>query len=239
MNKYSLNCLDMAELRKIANKIGLDIKEKTKKNIINSISNAISECENYKVKKYTKKGRLGEKGKEGTTYLVTDKNNNFFAMKTFKKTKSSKKLKKEYLLQKKASKMGITPLVYDYDICEKWIVMEKMDKHLFESPETILTKKQQERIIEIFQKLDKAGVFHNDSNFLNYMIKNDKIYIIDFGYSKDITPNLIKELKTDSPNYRLMLIGLVLKLKEFNFKEKTYKYLLKHINSNDRTLYKL
>ena len=165
---------------------------------------------------YTKYQQLGEKGKEGTTYLVKDKYGKEYAMKTFNKKKSPKTLKNEYLLQKKASGKNITPRVYTYDPVSKYIVMDKMDKHLYDDIKKtgIISKKQQLRILEIFEKLDESNVFHGDANLLNYMVKNEQIYIIDFGFSKEITPKLIKQLETNRPNYHLMTIGFILKANE-------------------------
>ena len=177
---------------------------------------------------YTKYQQLGEKGKEGTTYLVKDKYGKEYAMKTFNKKKSPNTLKNEYLLQKKASGKNITPHVYSYDPVSKYIVMDKMDKHLYDDIKKtgILSKKQQLRILEIFEKLDESNVFHGDANLLNYMVKNEQIYIIDFGFSKEITPKLIKQLETNRPNYHLMTIGFILKLKELEVSKKSYKYLI-------------
>ena len=53
-------------------------------------------------------------------------------MKQFKKTKSSKKLEIEFDLQKQVSKFNICPQVYDVNIIDKYIIMEKMDNHLID-----------------------------------------------------------------------------------------------------------
>ena len=179
-------------------------------------------------KKYIKLKRLGEKGKEGITYLVKDKKGNEYAMKTFKKTKSSKNLKKEYDFLKLASEQGISPKVYDYNLVEKYIVMEKMDSHLYEyidKHEGKVKIKDQKRIIEIFKKLDEINIFHNDPNICNYMLKNNIVYLIDYGLSKEITPKLIKNCNSKNPNTELMSIGFILKLKEKNIPEKSYFYI--------------
>ena len=218
---------------------------RSKTEMIEDISTAFSEYEEYKkekVDKYTRHKQLGEKGKEGITYLVTDHHDKEYAMKTFRKGKSSSRLHKEYSLQKKASKVGVAPRVYEYDTIGKWILMEKMDKHLYDQLEEkkgVLHKKQQLRLLEIFKKLDDAGVFHNDANICNYMIKEEEIYLIDYGFAKEITPKLKKKLGTDRPNGRLMLIGLVLKLKEMNLPEKSYKYLLREVSKEDKSKFNL
>lgn len=241
---YRLEKYNLSDLKKMANKMDLPAR-RSKAEMIEDISKAFAEYEEYKkekIDKYTRHKQLGEKGKEGTTYLVTDHNGKEYAMKTFKKSKSSSKLHKEYNLQKKASKAGVAPKVYDCDTVGKWILMEKMDSHLYEQlnkEKGSLSKKHQERLIEIFRKLDEIGVFHNDANLCNYMLKNGEIHLIDYGFAKEITPELKKKLGTDSPNSKLMLIGLILKLKECGSPEKSYKYLMRHVSKEDKTKFNL
>lgn len=241
---YRLEKYNLSELKKMATKMDLPLR-RSKTEMIEDISKAFGEYEEYKhekLDKYSRHKQLGEKGKEGTTYLVTDHSGKEYAMKTFRKGKSSSKLYNEYSLQKKAGKAGVAPRVHDYDTVGKWILMEKMDSHLYEylnKSQGILTKKQQERLLEIFRKLDEINVFHNDANLCNYMIKNGEIYLIDYGFAKEITPELKKKLGTETPNSKLMLIGLILKLKECKCPEKSYKYLIRHINKEDQTKFNL
>ena len=75
----------------------------------------------------------------------------------------------------------------------------------------------QKQIISIYKKLDRAQVFHGDANLLNYMCKGRKLYIIDFGMAKQITPNLIKKLGTETPNMHIMTLGLALKLRDLKY----------------------
>jgi len=245
MSDHNLEHYNFTELKKMAEKMCLPIR-RSKAEMIKDISTAFTEYEEYKkekIDKYTKHKQLGEKGKEGITYFVTDSSGKRYAMKTFRKAKSSATLEREYTLQKKASKAGVAPRVYDYDTVSKYIVMEKMDRHLFvdaNGSKTVdLTKSEQLRILEIFQKLDEVGVFHNDINILNFMVKKDQIYLIDYGFSKEITPKLCKTLRTDCPNCKLMTLGIVLKLKTNNAKSKSYKYLLRSISDEDKKSYGL
>jgi len=157
-------------------------------------------------------------------------------MKTFRKTKSSNTLKNEYNLQKQAANVGVSPRVVEYDSVSKYIVMEKMDLHLVDlmkKQKGNLQKCQQIQILEIFEKLDKVRIFHADSNILNYMLKGKKIYLIDFGFSKEITPRLCKKLGTDVPNMRMMTLGLVLKLKELKCPPSAWKYLKRKISEEE------
>jgi tRNA A-37 threonylcarbamoyl transferase component Bud32 len=230
---YNLEKYTLPELKKMAVKMELPMR-RSKSEMIQNISDAFKEYEEYKkekLDKYTKYEQLGDKGKEGVTYLVKDRHGKEYAMKTFRKDKSSNTLNTEYYLQKKAARAGISPNVYDCDTVSKYIVMDKMDRHLYDEIKRkgYLSKKYQERILFIFQKLDKVGVFHGDANILNYMIRDREVYIIDFGFSKEITPQLQKKLGTDNPNYILMTVGLILKLKELGMKENSYKYLKKSL----------
>ena len=152
------------------------------------------EEENKSNQKYNIIKQLGDAGKEGITFLVErKKDKKEFAMKTFKKTKSKKNILHEANCQNMASKTGICPKVIDIDLENNFIVMERLENHLYEvmkKQNGILTKSQQQQIYNIFKKLDDANVFHADSNILNYMFKDDKLFIIDFGMSKIIDEKL-------------------------------------------------
>lgn len=238
---YGLEKYDLKKLQYIAGKLGLKPKRK-KEDCIKDIEKCFNEYEKYRKTKdiWKKKNILGEKGKEGITYLVLDNRGKKYAMKTFREKKSINKLKLEYNLQKKASEVKVAPKIYDVDFVHKWIVMEKMDSHLYDKIiKEGLNRDNQERIIEIFKKLDKIGVFHNDANITNYMLKRGKIYLIDYGFSREITRELKKKLSTETPNLKLMTIGLVLKLKEIGLSIDNYKYLLNYISDEDKKNFKL
>ena len=238
MEKSSLQTYSFDELKKMAAEMGLQ-KKKRKLDYISAIQDAFNEYEIYKknkLDKYTKIKQLGNKGKEGITYLVKDLRDKTFAMKTFRKNKSSEALKQEYYFQKKASKIGISPRVVEYDSVSKYIVMEKMDSHLIDIMTTQngnLSRIQQSRIIDIFKKLDSIKIFQGDSNILNYMVKENTIYMIDFGLSKDISTKLIKHLGTETPNIDIMTLGLILKLKELGCPSSSWKYFKKYISTEN------
>ena len=238
MSYSGLDEYTFGELKKLAFDMGLKSR-RSRKEYIRDISHAFDEYKKYKtdkIDKYTKVRQLGNKGKEGVTYLVNDKNGKEFAMKTFRKTKSSNTLKREYSFQKRASLAGISPRVVEYDTVSKYIVMEKMDEHLLDvikNKKGELPRKYQQQIIDIFQTLDSIDVFHADSNILNYMLKNGKVYIIDFGFAKEINSRLTKKLKTNVPNVCFMTLGLVLKLRDMGCKPSSWKYLKKYISRDD------
>ena len=182
--------------------------------------------------KYIKKEQLGDKGKEARTFLVIDKFDCEYAMKIFRKNKASNKIVEEVTLQRKCSDAGISPKVVDYDTEKKFIVMEKMDGHLIDHMKMtkgILSENLQNQLISIYKKLDKLKIFHGDANILNYMMKDGKIFIIDFGFSKEITPAFLKKLNTSAANYDLMLLGFILKLKDMKTPKSSYAYLKNHL----------
>ena len=213
---------------------------RNKAGLIKEISLAFKEYETYKrdkIDRYNRGGQLGEKGKEGTTYLVTTKDGKEYAMKTFRKQKSSVNLRKEADLQKMAADFGASPNVIDIDTVSKYIVMEKMDMHLVDlmkQQDGILTKKQQQDIIALYKKLDKAGVFHGDANLLNYMYKGNKLYIIDFGMAREITAALVKKLGTENPNMQIMTLGMALKLRDLKCNQSSYSHITKHLSDDQK-----
>jgi hypothetical protein len=71
------------------------------------------------------------------------------------------------------------------------------------------------------------------------MLKGKKIYLIDFGFSKEITSRLCKKLGTNSPNMRMMTLGLVLKLKEMKCPPSAWKYLRPHISEEELERFKI
>ena len=240
MDYSQLEKYTCSELKMLAEKMDLRVY-RGKTDLIRVITEAFKEYEDYKkekIDKYERLEQLGEKGKEGTTFLVRNREGKEYAMKTFRKQKSSKNLKKESELQKMAAAMGASPEVIEIDTVSKYIVMERMDTHLVDlikKQEGILTKHQQKQIISIYKKLDRAQVFHGDANLLNYMCKGRKLYIIDFGMAKEITPNLIKKLGTETPNMHIMTLGLAIKLRDSKYPKTSYAYILKHLSEDQKS----
>jgi tRNA A-37 threonylcarbamoyl transferase component Bud32 len=232
--QYGLEKYKMDDLRIMAREMGLP-SQRTKADLIKVINLTFDEYVSYKnnkIDRYTRIQQIGEKGKEGTTYLVEDKDQNQYAMKTFRSSKSAARLIKEYSLQFEAAKKGVAPKVYDYDPVSKFIVMDLMDEHLFNGRR--ITRAYQEEILGIYAKLDRAKVLHNDTNLLNFMLKGGKIYLIDYGFAKKIDDKVIKQMGSSTPNSRFMPISLVLKLHEKGYPTSSFKYFLKHISSDDK-----
>ena len=191
---------------------------------------------------YTKISILGQKGSDGLTFLVKDKRGKKYAMKTFNPRKSSKKIEQEAKLQKIASEYDICPKIKEYNLEEKFIVMEPLKYHLYRILRKnggIVSEKDQMRLIEIFLLLDVARIFHNDINMANFMYdEDDRLYIIDFGCSKYVDDNMVKKIGKN-PNFDLMTIGMILKLKEMNVPKSSYKYLKRYVTKENIKNYNL
>ena len=225
----------------------LEIKSyDSKKDLISKILKCFLDFEKYQkktIQKYTILNQLGNIGKEGITYLVKkNKDKNLYAMKTFNKHKSIKNIQKEADLQKKASELCISPKVFEVDLVNNYIVMEKMDGHLtdiMKKQNGDLTELQQKQIINLFKKLDEVKVFHGDSNIMNYMFKGQLIYLIDFGMGSEIDEKFKRKVNSRNPNYELMNLGFILKLKELKCPPTAYKYLLEHVSKENKIKYGL
>ena len=238
MENIKLENYNFTELKDIATNMNLTI-HRSKNGLIEEITRAFQEYEDYKTEKldkYIRGNQIGERGQQGTTYSVFDRDGIEYAMKTFRKHKSSTNLQKEFDLQKLAANCGASPNVIDIDTVSKYIIMDKMDTHLVDTmkEQGPLTKLQQKQIIHIYKKLDNAKVYHGDTNLLNYMYKGTKLKIIDFGSASSITPSLIRKLGTDTPNITIMTLGLVLKLKDMKYQKTSYEYLIKYLTDEQR-----
>ena len=236
--------MTVSELKTLSAKMDLPTS-KNKEELVENICGAMREYERYKKKKldkYIRGAQLGEKGKEGVAYVVTTKIGTEYAMKTFKKSKSSDKLLKEVRLQQMAASEGIAPNIIDFDTVGKYIVMEKMDRSLYDyikEQNGNITEKQQTQMIRLHKKLDKANVFHGDSNILNYMFVKNRMYLIDYGLSKEITPTIISQVGSKTPNLDILTLGIILKLKELKCPPSSYNILKTVIKKNQQEQFNL
>lgn len=234
--KSVLNKKHKDELRAIADKMDISSRYKLKKDLIPEIVKGFREWENYKEEKedrFIKIKQLGDKGRECRTFLVKDRQDNKeYAMKTYRKNKPSSALKQEYHFQQIAAKKGISPQLISLDTVNKTITMEKMDYDLVDLLKKQggkLTDRQEKRIITILKELDRLKIFHMDANPLNFMIKRGKIYIIDYGYSKAITPRLAKKFSSITPNIDYMTISLLTQIKYY-YPDSEFPHIVKHIS---------
>lgn len=238
---FGLETYTFSELKTIASELDISYK-KSREETIKDIAKCFNIYEEYKKEKldrYVKKERLG-KGKEGTVYSVIDNkkpHKHELVMKCFRSSKSSDKLKKEFKFLLDASKLGISPMPYNYDTVSKYIVMERLDMHLYKDLDKKMGKfslKYQTRLVDIYKILDDLKIFHNDPNIANYMIKDGVLYVIDFGFAKSINDSLIKKVGTDRPNSTLGLFSFIGKLKDAKAPKESYRYLLEKLPASFR-----
>ena len=232
-----LKSLPKKELDEIAQDCYIDIKRKTKQDILKELIPLFEEYEK-ETTKYKKIEQLGSKGKEGKVFLVKDSKDNKYAMKEFAKTKSGKNLEKEAIFLKKASEFGISPKLIDYDYrYNNYIVMEKLDKNLFDyikENKGKMSIKVQKQMINILKMLDKIRIFHADPNPLNFMFDSSgKMYIIDFGFAKAIDDKLEDQHGTRHLNMKYMPLGFLLKMSDF-VDPTTFTEIMKHVSDEDK-----
>ncbi len=207
-----LERLSYADLSKIARTFQVQGTSKT--DLIQNIY--MRYCDVKKYIGYTFVKQLGMEGIDGRTFLATDKDGNEVAVKIFKKTKKSSSIEREVKMQTIASEAGISPKILEYNSDGKYIVMEKLNVNLFDcfkEQKGQLTSSQQRAVLRLFKKLDECGVFHGDPNPLNFMRKDSKWYIIDFGFSKPINHRTIAKYG-NTPNMTYMPLGFSLKLRK-------------------------
>lgn len=190
--------------------------KKTKAEMINQLLTA-------KDANYIREKRLGEPGKDAVTWQVNKK----YALKQFRKNKSVNKMRKEVDLQTLAAENGIAPKIIDVDYDRRYIVMDKLHKHLVDvNSEKYVSDEHQRQLVKLYKKMDSIGVFHGDPNPLNYMKnKRGKLYVIDFGMASEIDSRLKKKTGTDTPNQDIMNLTMVLKLKTMRFPKQSYAIL--------------
>jgi RIO-like serine/threonine protein kinase len=226
MDYSELETFSTIRLKEIIQDLGLK-NRKSRSDMINDIREERDE-------RYEIGEQIGNSGKDAITYAVK-LDGKKYAMKTFKKRKSSAIIQKEVELQRLVADVNASPQVIDYDLERKYIVMTKLDRHLVDvtRPKFISTD-HQKQLIKLYQKMDEVGVFHGDPNPLNYMIKGRKLYAIDFGMSKKINSALIKKLGSSKPNEEVMTLVMVLRFKELNYPVSSYSILIDSIPKEQR-----
>lgn len=168
-----------------------------------------------------KENQLGVAGKDGVTYKVEINGKNY-AIKTFKKNKSTKKIEWEVEYQRLAADAGISPKVLNVNLKKKYIVMELMNELLIDYMKRKglkkLEKEIQFQLVACMEILDNIGILHNDGNIRNIMLdNNNEIKIIDFGFSKLIKKAHKRIRSVKSPNGYLTLRMLKRSLKHNGF----------------------
>lgn len=159
----------------------------------------------------------GKKGKEGTTFRAGQ-----YAVKLFKPTKASAKIKKEAGLQSKAAEYGVAPKVHFYSEIQKFIVMDALEETIVERGRrdnwTELPPQYAAQLYALCNRLDAAKVVQNDGNPLNLMLdENGRMYIIDYGFAKKIDDKVLTK-RGPQPNVDLTLWHFSRQLRYYKFK---------------------
>jgi tRNA A-37 threonylcarbamoyl transferase component Bud32 len=148
--------------------------------------------------------QLGQDGAQGVVSLVEFPNGLRAAMKQFKPTKSSARIRAEADFQQRAAEAGIAPDVMHVDVEKKRIFMEPMSRRIVDVVKGSHPKFRDD-LLHIMQTLDDIGILHNDGNALNLMLDfNDELRILDFGLSKEINEKVRKKWEGE-PNIRVTL----------------------------------
>ncbi len=130
----------------------------------------------------------------------------------------------EAKLMEKASKEIPVPRILKADENKKEIFMEFIDgKKLSENLDNFLLKEQKDICTEIgknIAKLHSLGIIHGDLTTSNMILKEKKIYFIDFGLS-------FHSHKYEDKAVDLHLIKQALEAKHFRHWESLYKELIK------------
>ena len=183
--------------------------------------------------------QLGSEGKDGMTLLA--KNNadgKHYAVKIFRPKKSMRQIQKEYDFLKAAAIAGLAPKVIDLGVLNennKCFMMEALDKtlkELIKEQGGSLTKNQRDQIVKLYEGLTEIGILHNDDNvLLNIMcrVRDNKLFLIDFGMSRAITKKDIK-IRGPNPNLRSIPLNLqhALRKTTHNFRKIIDDYENKH-----------
>ena len=206
--------LSYEHLKTIAKQYKIPYSRLRKAELITAIRQHLYSLEKTKSEKRYKRIKELGSGKEGITYLVKTSRKEY-AMKTFRPNKSVQRLQKEAELQKMAK--GLSPSVKETNTTLKYIVMDRLDETLVDvinRNKGVLDDATQQQIVDLVDGLDKIGVFHADPNPSNFMLKSDKMYIIDYGFAKKIDDKLQKQHSTKRVNRKFMIIGLLVQLRD-------------------------
>ena len=159
--------------------------------------------------------QMGEDGAQGVVSLVEFPNGLKSAMKQFKKSKSTARIKQEADFQRIAADAGIAPEVMHVDLVKRRIFMEPMESRVVDVLEGS-SDKLKEDLEFIMNKLDELDILHNDGNALNLMVdSNGCLRIIDFGLSKKITKAVRKKWE-GHPNIKVTLFMIKKGLRKYN-----------------------
>lgn len=168
-----------------------------------------------------KKSPIIKRGKDGAI-CKEKKGKDDVVYKVFRKDKNKKDIKNEIKWMKKGHELGISPAIYEYnvDVDHPYIVMEEMDKTLYDhmKDDCVISDDFQRQMIDILETLDKNFIFHGDISPLNFMTsKRDplKLYIIDYGMAKEMNKKFVEE-HSENANIKQGITFFILKIREQN-----------------------
>ena len=104
---------------------------------------------------------------------------------------ATQNLLREVQLQQKAAKEGIAPKIYGYnENIKQWcIVMEYLNQAVDDGNNMFLDINKvpvhaRLQLVALCYKLDQLGIQHNDLKPDNYRMRNNRLYLLDFGQCK-------------------------------------------------------
>jgi len=137
--------------------------------------------------------KLGVKGSTSQVWEIYEKENPEvkYALKKFNPRTSQYNIQQEIEIQILSSQIGCAPMVLQYDIKKKYIVMEKLKTNLYDEIRANygnIPIEDQYKIYNILKKLDENKIFHKDPNPLNFM-KNEEgeMFLVDYGMSEKMS----------------------------------------------------
>lgn len=261
MSRQELTKLTIQQLKKVCDAVNISYEKKKKEEIVDILDNTfnkpadlltakLKQLKQPIVKPIEKKSiekpieqpykiisTIGVEGKDGKVYLVIFRGNKY-ALKKFKQSKSVDSLKKEIALLERVSNEGIAPKVVNYNLKDKYIIMDLLEKSLFDVlklTKGIMSIYQQKQFVKLNQKMDQLGIYHGDPSPLNFLFdKNNDLKVIDFGFSEYVDKKFIEKHKTKTPNQKFMLLGFILKMKSLGVDvDNNYNYIKNYIDKSD------
>jgi serine/threonine protein kinase len=168
-------------------------------------------------KKYRILDKIGN-GKFGIVYrAITIKNNDIVAIKTESKSSPIKLLKNETTILKYLFDHGCrpTPIVYWYGVDDQlsYLIMTYYQRSLYEyCNDSRLVPEKISKImvvcIDILETIHSQYVIHRDIKPQNFMISNEELFLIDFGFAsfyidenKDHIPDFHSDHIIGTPKY--------------------------------------
>ena len=148
--------------------------------------------------------KLVTAGNVATMYKACQ-NGNCNALLKYQRGKSKRKqntLLKEINIQMMASKIGISPKIYEAYKCDTGVgfIMETLPGDTYKQflwsgalSNNYKINEYMDKLLKVVEKMHDKRIFHNDLHMNNVMINNDDIKIIDFGRSYHLKDNVPKE----------------------------------------------